>query len=436
MKIYIKDVDVITSDSSNKFIKNTNIAIENGRILWIGDSSEKEIENFTADKTIYGRNKLVMPGLVNAHTHSAMTIFRNFAGDLTLEDWLFKNIIPAEARLTGEDVYWGTMLGIAEMIKSGTTTFADMYLHMDEVAQAVVETGIRANISKGPITSDVRGKNGLAVDIDGCTEYFKTWNGKADGRIKVYVEIHSAYLFDEPSVTGAAQLAKQLNTGIHIHILETAVEKEICAQKYGINSPEFCLKCGVFDVPVFAAHCVHLTDEEMNLLKSKGVSIVHNPTSNLKLGSGIARVPAMLEKGINVCLGTDGAASNNNLNMFEEMHLAALIHKGANRNPVLVNAEQTLTMATRNGAAAIGFGDETGSIRAGMKADLILLDIDKPHFYPLNDPMSAVVYSAQASDVDTVIVDGNILMENRELKGLDEEKIKYMVKNISARILG
>ncbi|MDF2524563.1 MAG: N-ethylammeline chlorohydrolase [Clostridiales bacterium] len=434
MNILLKDIGIIPADGTVRYIKNGSIGISNGIIEFIEETDSVPM-NFKADKIINRKNRLAMPGLVNAHTHSAMTIFRNYAGDLSLEEWLFEKIIPAESKLSPKDVYWGSMQGIVEMIKSGTTCFADMYLHIDEAVRAVEESGIRANISKGPITSSVRG-DGLTVDVRGCSEFFNTWNNKADGRIKVSVEIHSTYLFDRESISGAAALAKDLGAGIHIHILETAKEKEICLEKYGMNSPEICLDCGVLEVPVFAAHGVHLTDEEMDLFKSKGVSIVHNPTSNLKLGSGIARVPHMLDKGLNVCLGTDGAASNNNMNMFEEMNLAALLHKGYNQNPVLVNADQAIRMATVNGAKAIGFGNQIGSIQKGMKADIIILDTDKPHYYPMNDALSAVVYTAQGSDVDTVIIDGNIIMENKELKTIDEEKVKYQVNAAAERILG
>jgi 5-methylthioadenosine/S-adenosylhomocysteine deaminase len=377
---------------------------------------------------------LAMPGLVNAHSHCAMTLLRNYADDMALEEWLFNKIIPAEGKLLPEDVYWGTMLGITEMIKGGITCFADMYLHMEEVVRAVVDSGIRANISKGPIISGIRGNNGNTVDEEGCTEFFKTWHGAANGRIKVYVEVHSVYLYDEKSLRGAAELAARLNTGMHIHVLETAVEKATSMKMYGADSAEVCLKCGIFDVPVIAAHCVHIDDNAMDILKAKGVNAAHNPTSNLKLGSGIARVPEMLAQGINVCLGTDGASSNNNLNLFEEMHLAAIIHKGAAQNPLMVDAGQAIRMATVNGAKALGFGNETGCIREGMKADLILLDTDKPHFTPVNNPMSAIVYSAQAADVDTVIIDGNIVMEGRKLTTIDEEKVKYMAREIAGKL--
>lgn len=275
----------------------------------------------------------------------------------------------------------------------------------------------------------------MVKDTQSCFAYYKNWNNSASGRIKVYIEVHSVYLFDAESLRESAEIAKQLDTGIQIHVLETLREREESIKEYGMNSAEACAEYGIFDVPVIAAHCVHVSDSDMDILKSKGVNVAHNPTSNLKLGSGIARIPHLLEKGINVSIGTDGTASNNNLNMFEEMHIAALIHKGAGRNPLLVNAEQAIRMATLNGAAAAGFGDETGCIRAGMKADLILLDTDKPHFHPMGDPMSAIVYSAQGADVDTVIIDGNIVMENRQLKTIDEELVKRKVGEITKRIM-
>ena len=434
MNILIKNIGIITENFENSYIKNGNIGICDGRIEFIGES-EEELKFFKADKIIDGKNKLAMPGLVNAHCHSPMGILRNYADDLALEEWLFGKIIPTEALFTPEDVYWGSMLGILEMLKSGVTCFADMYLHMDEVARAVSESGIRANISKGPLVSGFRGKQGISVDVEGCTEFFKNWNNKANGRIKTSVEIHSVYLYNEETLREAAALAKQLNSGIHIHVLETKTEQENMLKQYGKSTAELCLEFGIFDVPVIAAHCVHLTDEDMAILKNKGVNAVHCPSSNLKLGSGIARIPQMLDLGINVCLGTDGAASNNNLNLFEEMHLSALIHKGANLNPLLVNAGQTIKMATVNGAASLGFGAETGRLVKGRKADLILLDMDKPHLCPMNNPFSAVCYSAQASDVDTVLVDGAILMENRKMSMLDEEKIMYQVNHLAGRVL-
>lgn len=435
MNILIKNIDLVTCDQSNTVIKNTNVAIKDNYIYYIGTDEEKLAE-FRADKVIDGKNKLALPGLINTHTHSGMTILRNYANDLPLEEWLFNNIIPTEAKFCEEDIYWGAMLAMAEMIKTGTTTFTDMYYFMDTVAKAVEQTGMRANLSRNAFkfigSNDEMVRNQIPV----CVDYYKNWHNKANGRIKVYVEIHSVYLCDEVGLTESAKLAKELGTGIHIHLLETLKEREDGIKRYGSNPAEVCLKTGVFDVPVIAAHCVHLSESDFDILRSKGVSVAHNPTSNLKLGSGIANVPLMMKKGINVALGTDGTASNNNLDMFEEMHIAALIHKGAQMQPTLVTAEEVLKMATVNGAKAIGFENEVGQIREGLKADIILIDMDKPHIVPVNDYIAALAYCVQGSDVDTVIVDGNILMENRELKTIDEEKAKSKVKEISKRILG
>jgi 5-methylthioadenosine/S-adenosylhomocysteine deaminase len=434
MNILIEGIDILTSDRPVEFIKNADIGIADGIITFIVQHGQAPV-SFRADKKISGSRRLAMPGMVNAHTHCGMTVMRNTADDLPLHKWLFDRIFPIEAKMTDEDVYWGTMLGAAEMIRSGTTAFADMYLHMDWAAKAAEETGMRVNLSRSPV--DFHTEGGLkAIDaFEECRSYFKAWNGKANGRLKVYIEVHSTYLFDIESLEKAAALARELKTGIHIHLLETRKERDDSFARYGKSPVEISAESGIFDAPVIGAHLVHVSERDIELLKDFNVTAAHNPTSNLKLGSGIAPVPGMLAAGINVALGTDGVASNNNLNMFEEMHLAALIHKGAAQNPELVTAGQALAMATTNGAKALGFGNETGRIKVGMKADLLLLDVDKPHFYPLNNPLSAVVYSAQGSDVDTVLVDGNILMENRELKTIDEEKAKFQAGAMAARLI-
>lgn len=430
--LLIKNIDIVTMDDLNTVIHNGFIGVSDRKICLVSD---KLPEGATSKQIINGKGRLALPGLINAHSHSAMTLMRNYADDLPLDAWLFDNIFPIEAKLTDKDVYWGTMLGIAEMLKSGVTAFADMYMFMDEVARAVTETGIKANLCKSPVQFFEGGELKRLDISQGTIDYYKQYHNSADERIKVFVEIHSTYMFNERTLTNAAELAKQLNTGIHIHLLEATTEIESSNRDYGMTSIEICKKTGVLDVPVLAAHCVHLNDSDIEIMKEMGCDIVHNPTSNLKLGSGIARVPEMLDRGINVCLGTDGAASNNNLNMFEEMNLAALIHKGTAMNPQLMKAETVLIMGTRNGAKAIGFHD-TGSIVEGMKADIILIDTDKPHFYPKNNPLSTLVYSAQASDVDTVIVDGRLILQNRIFTEIDEEKIKYEVHALSDRLLG
>ncbi|ACL76509.1 amidohydrolase [Ruminiclostridium cellulolyticum] len=432
LDILIKNTELITNDESKPLIKDGYIGIKDGCIDFISDSLP---ENVKAREVIDGKNKIAMPGLVNAHSHSAMTLMRNYADDIALEKWLFDNIFPVEAKLTDKDVYWGTMLGISEMLKSGITAFADMYMFMDEVARAVTETGIKANLCKSPVQFFEDGQLKRLDKSQGTIDYYNSYHNSANGRIKVFVEIHSVYMFNENTLRNAAQLAKQLNTGIHIHLLETLSEVESSKKDYDMTSIEICRETGVLDVPVMAAHCVHLTDGDLRIMKEKRASVVHNPTSNLKLGSGIARVPEMMDMGINVCLGTDGAASNNNLNMFEEMNLAAILHKGVAMNPQLMKAQDVLKMGTVNGARAIGF-DDTGILSKGMKADIILVDTDKPHFYPKNNPMSMIVYSAQAADVDTVIVDGNVLVKKREFIHIDEERIKFEVDTLSKRLLG
>lgn len=426
MKLLIKNTKIIPTGGATPI--TGSIAIENSTITHVGEVPK----DFTPQREIEGRNLLALPGLVNAHTHSAMGIFRNLADDLSFGDWLFGKIIPAEAKLTEEDVYWGCLLGIAEMIKSGTTCFADMYLHMGSIARAVEEAGIRANLSFGPITSDVRG-GGLVVDAQGCSAFIKEWNGAADGRIKTFMEIHSVYLFDKPSITDAALLAKELGVGTHIHLSESITELERSREMYGLTPIQAAHKMGVLDSNVLAAHCVQLDDEDIELLRVNGVNPVHCPSSNLKLGNGFAPAGRMLREGINLCLGTDGSASNNNLNMLEEMHLAALIHKGVSKDPLCVPASQVIDMATTNGALAAGFKD-VGKIATGYKADIILIDTNKPHLCPVHDVKSAVVYAMQAADVDTVIINGQVVMQNRQLVGLDEELIMAKVREIAKRV--
>lgn len=426
--LLIKNVDII---KKNQTVKNGSIIVDGGIIRFAGNSA------VAADKRefkriIDGKNKIAVPGLINAHTHSPMVLFRNYADDLEFSDWLFGKIIPAEGLLTSDDIYWGAMLASAEMIRSGITGFMDMYMQMDRVAEVVEAAGLKACLSKDILKSAAR-YGGIGVETEEFMQFYNTWHNRA-GRIKVNMEIHSVYLYDEKSLRKAAETAKDMNAGVHIHLSESPSERGKSIEMYGLDPIEACLKFGILDVPVSAAHCVHLTDENRDILKRKNVSAVHNPTSNLKLGNGIADIPAMLEKGINTALGTDGAASNNNLNIFEEMHLAALLHKGIKRDPSAIKAEQILEMATINGAKAIGFFD-TGIIEEGMKADIILIDADKPHLQPLNDPAAALVYSAQASDVDTVMVDGRILMEKRELKTIDIEKTICEAVKSSERIL-
>ena len=425
MKILIKNAVVVTCNDKNDIFLNGNIVVEEDKIIGVYNNLDQDEKSF--DKVIDAKKMIAMPGLVNAHTHAAMTLLRNYGGGLGLEDWLQKKIFPAEAKLVSRDIYYGTMLAGIEMIRSGTTSFMDMYLFTDSICEAVDTLGLRANICDLPI--DHLGGPAPVKAL------FEKWNNKGDRRIKPYVLVHSAYLYGEKELEKAAQIARELEIGIHTHLLETKKEFDEGILKYGINNTQEMKKCGIFDVPVTAAHCIHVTDEDVITLKEKEVNVVNNPTSNLKLGSGIAPVDKMVKSGINVCLGTDGSASNNNLDMFEEIKLAALLENGVNQDATLTSSEQVIKMATVNGSRALDLGYTIGSLQKCSKADIILIDTDKAHFTPLNDPQEAIVYCCKGSDVDTVIIDGQILMEKRILISIDEEKIMFEADKIAKRII-
>ncbi|MCR3922419.1 MAG: amidohydrolase, partial [Firmicutes bacterium] len=374
-------------------------------------------------EVIDGQGKVVAPGFVNAHSHAGMSLLRSYADDVPLMYWLEKRIWPIEARLKREDVYWGTMLAIAEMIKGGTTTFCDMYFFMDQVAEAVEEAGIRAVLSRGLVGVGEQAESGLIES----EHFIQHWQGRGDGRITTMLGPHAPYTCPPDYLKRVLALQERLHVPIHIHLAETMDEvNNICAQ-YGVTPTRLLKDTGLLDRPVLAAHCVHLTDGDMDLLKEYDVHVAHNPGSNLKLGSGIAPVPDLLSRGITVGLGTDGAASNNNLDMMEEMRLAALLHKGVRMDPTAITAQEALALATRHSAKAV-FLDQVGTIASGMKADLLVLDLQKPHLTPLHNVVAHVVYAAQPTDITVVMVDGKILCENGHLTTLDEENIIFQAQ--------
>ncbi|MGJ0845114.1 amidohydrolase [Tissierella praeacuta] len=415
----IKNIDLVPIDGKNEVIKNTNIYIKDNIITHIGEIRE----DIQVERVIDGKNKIAMPGLINAHTHIGMSLLRNFADDLPLHDWLTKKIWPTEANLRGEDVYWGSLLSMVEMIQGGTTAFCDMYFFMDEVGKGLEESGMRGVLTRGLIED-----NDAKAKLKETKELFNNWNSKANGRIKVMVAPHAPYTCSPDFLIESFNLAKELNTGIHIHLSETKKEIEDSFKLYGKSPIKHVYDLGILDLHTIAAHCVHVDDEDIEIIKEKNVFPVNNPGSNFKLASGFAPVAQMLNKGVSVALGTDGSSSNNNLNMFEEINLAAIINKAVNLNAISVPAISALEMATVNGAKALGWNEEIGSIEVGKKADIVLIDIDKPHLYPHHNIISSLAYSVQASDVDTVLVDGKIIMEKREVKTLDVEKIKFMAE--------
>ncbi|HSW35803.1 MAG TPA: amidohydrolase [Candidatus Limnocylindrales bacterium] len=390
-----------------------------------------ELDPMQADQITAGEKLIVMPGFVNTHGHAAMTLFRSYADDIPLKDWLEKKIWPIEARLESDDIYWGTMLAIVEMLKGGTTTFTDMYFFMDRVAQAAAQSGIRAVLSRGLIGFGGRSEEGLRE----TEALIENWHGAEAGRINIILGPHALYTCPPDFLHLVMDLAGRTERPIQIHLAETAGEVEDCLKIHGCTPAKLLYDLGLFDYRVIAAHCVHLSDEDIHLLAEKRVGVAHNPGSNLKLGSGIAPLVKMLQAGIKVGLGTDGASSNNNLDMLEEMRLATLLAKGTYHDPTMVGARTALELATRRGAQVLDL-NRVGSIKEGYKADLIGINRDVPHMTPLHDPLAHVVYAAAAADVRLVMVDGTVLIEKGEFKLLDEEKIMAEASRCAARLTG
>ncbi|AEA47143.1 amidohydrolase family protein [Archaeoglobus veneficus] len=408
---------------NNEFIE-ANIGIEGNRIAYVGK------EDVKGEFEIDAGGKLVMPGLFNAHTHLAMTLLRGYVEDMPLMDWLSR-VWQVEAKLSEEDVYWGSMLGILEMIKSGTTAFADMYFHMDEVAKAVGETGIRAVLSYGMIESgdDEKGEKELKIG----TEFVKDWDGAFNGRIKAIFGPHAPYTCSPEFLLKVKERAEELDTLIHIHVAETRQEFEDIKKRYGKTPVRLLDDIGFLSKRVIVAHGVWVEDDEISILKERGVSVVHNPASNLKLAAGIARVTDMLNAGVNVCLGTDGAASNNTYNLFEEIKLASLLQKVATGRADALKASDVLTMATRNGYRAYGLNG--GKIEEGMLADIIMLDAKRCNYVPSYNPLYSVVYASYGCEVTHVIVDGELILEDGMVLTMDEEKVIDKAEKLKDKFL-
>jgi 5-methylthioadenosine/S-adenosylhomocysteine deaminase len=418
--LLIKDALIIPMDDLQRekpWFKG-DLAIAGSLIKEIGENLYEKYPGF---EVINGQGNIVMPGFVNCHTHAAMTLLRGYADDLPLMTWLSEKIWPREEHLQTEDIYWGTLLSVLEMIKSGTTTFADMYFYMEQIVQAVLESGIRASLSRG--MSGV-GKNSETA-IQESVEFIQTWQGKGEGRITCLLGPHAPYTCPPAFLERVIFLADDLGVGIHTHLAETLDEVEQITKQYGMRPVELMDSLGLFQGRhVLAAHCVHLSEKEIEILVQNRVGIAHNPQSNMKLSSGIAPVHQLRQQGALVGLGTDGAASNNNLDMLEEMRTCALLHKVATMNPTVLPAYEVLKMAAKEGAKVLGL-ENVGSLEPGQKADLIILDLQKPHLTPLHDPVGNLVYAAQSSDVKTVIINGKIVMKEREVLTMDEERILF-----------
>lgn len=406
--------------------ENKYVVVENDIITYIGN--EKPDGEF--DRIISCNNKMLMPGLYNCHTHIPMSLFRGYAEDLPLQEWLETKIFPAEDILTENNVYVASKFAIAEMLKNGIVSFSDMYSFCDKIADAVIETGIKANISRAILSFDPSEKLKDNFRFTESKELYESYHNKADGRIKIDMSVHAEYTNQFNLVKDFAEYTKSIGANIHLHLSETFSEHEECIGRHGKTPAEFFLESGIFDSPTIAAHCVAISDSDMDILRDKNVSVAHNPVSNLKLGSGVMRLPQMLAKGINVTFGTDGCASNNTLDILKEMYISAILHKGVNKKPDIIKVNDIIKMATVNGAIAQG-RKNCGEIKTGYKADLIMIDMDTVNNIPLYDTESAI-YSMNSSDVYMTMADGKILYENGEYTTIDIEKLKHDMRDICA----
>ena len=369
-KLLIKNAEIISAKDTGKYY----IGIEDNLIKTISKELPQEFESA---EVIDADGKIAVPGMVNTHTHAAMTLLRSYADDMVLMDWLQNKIWPAEDGLTDDDIYWGTMLSIAEMLKSGTTCFADMYFPMDRVADAVAETGIRAALSRG--LTGFSDENFAKLEENAAL--FKERHNSCNGRIRVMLGPHAPYTCSMDYLKKVVAKAQELGSEIHMHLAETRGEVDDCIKEHGMSPIKLMESIGMFECGTLAAHCVHVDEEDMQIMATKHVRVAHNPQSNLKLASGIAPVPAMLKHGITVGLGTDGTSSNNNLDMLEECRLAAMLHKNMTGDPQILPAAEALALATSEGAKALGFKN-LGKIEAGQIADIVLYDMDKPYWHP------------------------------------------------------
>ena len=429
MSLLLKNTSVITCDIDGTIIEDGAVGISNGIIDYVGSMEAYMAEKY--DRVMDLRGKAVMPGFVNAHNHAAMTMFRNYADDMKLMDWLFNKIFPLEDKLTEEDAYWASSLAILEMIKGGTTAYCDMYMFMEKTAEAVIQSGMRAVLGRG-----LQGETaeGLDYRISEALELYRNYHNSGDGRIRVNLAPHSVYTCSPDYLKKVARVAWEIKSGINIHLSETVDEVKNCIDKYGMSPIKLANKAGLLNENTIAAHCVVVDEEDMEILKEKKVNVAHNPGSNMKLASGIAPIKTMTDMGINIALGTDGASSNNNLDMLEEMRTATYLQKVVSKDPTALPVDQVLRMATINGAKALGF-DNTGEIKKGMVADLIVINTQKPWYYPKHNVKSAIVYSGNSSDVEFVIIDGRIIMEKGQVLTLDEEQILYEVQRRAERIM-
>lgn len=426
MDVVIKNAVVIPMTEAGKFFRGCSVGIKDGRIAYVGFDAPDSRE------VIDARGHILMPGLVNAHAHTAMCVMRGYADDYTLQSWLFDKVFPVEARLTERAIVSGVVLGMAEMIRTGTVSFSDMYFCQPAAAAAVREAGMKANLSNAVVALspdyDFEKDRAISETRELLAEY------GVSGDIRADAAIHAEYTSFPAVWEKVHRLAAESGAVTHIHLSETKLEHEEAKTRHGMSAAKAFEKYGVLDTRVLAAHGVWLEKDDMELLASHGASLAHCPVSNLKLGSGVADITSMIGAGLNVCVGTDGACSNNSLDLFEEIKLSALLPKGVSHDPTEITAYDSLVLATVNGARAQGRTD-SGTVEVGMAADLILIDTDSPHLFPIYDPISTVAYSARGSDVRMTMVNGRVLYMDGEWKTIDVEKAKRDVAQFAVPIV-
>jgi len=430
--ILITGGTVLTLDEKDTKHPEGAVAIDGDRIVGLGASSDLAAE-FQGRQTIHCPHSIVMPGLVNTHTHAAMTCFRGIADDMELMDWLNNYIFPAEARnVDPELAFWGSTLACAEMIKSGTTTFADMYIFEEETAQAAKKAGMRCLL--GEVLFDFPSPN-VKTPAEGLayTEaLIRKWAD--DPLVGIMVEPHSLYTCSADLLKATKTLADRYQVPLSLHLLENKAEAKQLREKYGKPATHLLREMGLLSERFFAYHCVVMTDEDIGIFADHGCKVVHNPESNMKLASGVAPITKMLKKGITVGLGTDGCASNNNLDMFQEMDTAAKLEKAVRLDPTVMSARTVLRMATCDGAKVLGLDRSVGTLAVGKRADICIVDMDKPHLTPLYDEYSHLTYAVSGSDVDTVLINGKLVMQGRRLLTIDEQEAMRRVNAIAVRI--
>ena len=417
----------VANEAHIPFIYDAELLIEDSLIVYAG--RREEAPYFEANEVIDGNGALAMPGLCNMHTHTPMTLLRSIGSDLPLDRWLNEAIFPVEKHLTDDAVRAGTDLGIMEMLRYGTTSFNDMYMHMDMEAEAVRDSGMRALLGHGVVDFDES-----CQDLLPNIALIEKWNHAADDRIRVALAPHSEGATTQKVLEQIRDAAEKYQVPIHIHVSETKLDFDGSLERRGLTPPQYLERLGLLEHSVLAAHCVWFTDEDIDLIARKGAVILHNPISNLKLASGVAPIAKMLKAGCRVALGTDGVASNNNLNLWEEIKLMPMLQKGISLDPTVVSPAQTIAAATSVGAKALGY-ENLGLLKEGYLADLILVDMNGAHMAPCNDLESNLVYSCQGSDVILTMVHGKVLYHNGKFMTLDTELVLERARKEASQLL-